>query len=164
MALARFLHLGLNMEQLKWTPHHAELQTIMKQETKTLRELLANFHQEEMLILNMNDLYWNRMIEERQRLLRELTDLGQRRCLAIESIQIKTLQMKAPLKSLLPLNLPESWEILSLQDQILTLWDRMNLQTSRNHMVKKLQPQSEQKNKIEIATETPEDYSEGDGS
>jgi hypothetical protein len=158
MRLARVLHLLISMEKMQWTPQHAKLQAIMQQEMLALRELLANLHQEEFLMAKMDPLYWDQMMEERATLFAKLTELKQNRDVAIRLLQPSHDQL--PLKDLLPLTQTESWEILSLQDQILTLWDRMNLQVSRNHMLKQLQPQK--KHKIEIATEALDEYDEGD--
>lgn len=153
------------MEQ--WTSTHAELQRVMKREFETLRELLANLHQEEVVILKKEPSYWKRLMNERSFLIEQLNAFRKTRFSTIKSLEEKTLQANAPLEKLLPLGNANSWEILSLRDQILTLSDRMSLQSSRNEMLTQLArhqhlPQPEQRRKITLATETLEDYNEDD--
>lgn len=53
-------------------------------------------------------------------------------------------------------------EVLSLQEQLATLSDRMGLQKSRNNMLKSIAAKSQPKKKIGVATLTREEYKEGD--
>ena len=155
------------MDDLHWTPAHAELHRVMKREIETLRELLANLHQEELLILQKETSYWKTLMEERRALVEQLNDLKQSRLVAIKSLEESAVQTNLSLEQLLPLSHASSWEILSLRDQILTLSDRMSLQSSRNEMLTQLaHHQSElkpvQKKKITLATESRELYNNED--
>ncbi len=155
------------MENPQWTPTHSELHRVMQREIETLRELLANLCQEEILILRKETAYWQKLMEERRALIEQLSGLRQTRFSAIKSLEENILQTNIPLEKLLPLNNASSWEILSLRDQILTLSDRMSLQSSRNEMLTQLahyqrEPKPGEKRKISIATETLEDYNEDD--
>jgi hypothetical protein len=140
------------MEKIKWTPKHTQLQEVMKEEMHTLQELLANLHQEERLLSNVNSYYWHQLMEERQRLMATLAVLQERLDLAMKSFDSEGHEIS--LKDLLPLTEEKSWEILAMQEQIYTLRDRMNLQASRNHMLKELKPKSRAKMEV-LEDESP---------
>jgi hypothetical protein len=156
------------MDNPQWTPLHTELQTVLKQEIDTMRELLGNLHQEEILILQKDMSYWNQLMEERGRLIIKLSGLREYRISTTASLEAHCSHINAPLEALLPPDDENSSELLALRDQMFALLDRMNLQCSRNDMLTQLarhqeapQPQQMQKQKISIATLPPEDYNVG---
>jgi hypothetical protein len=150
------------MDNLQWTPTHAELQKIMRREITTLRELLDNLQQEESMILKKETTYWSHLIHQRGLLLKQLSDLRESRFFTIEALKHKSSQKDSSLEQLLPLKCESSWEILSLRDQILTLIDRMSLQSSRNEMLTHLAQHQPRQKKIEVATEDFDHYNGGD--
>jgi len=156
----------------EWTPHHTELQNLMKKEIDTMRELLGNLRQEEMLIIQKEMTYWPQLMEERGRLIHQLSHLRQNRISTTETLESLThSHTNVPLEELLPPDNENSWELLTMRDQMFALLDRMNLQCSRNEMLTQLahhqtapQLQPEKKAKISIATLPPEDYNHRDAS
>ncbi len=152
----------------KWTETHSKLHTVMKREIETMRQLLANLHQEEIFILHQDKTYWNQLMEERGQLIAELSSIRQTRSTTTEILEeMFHFSHSAALEELIPLNDANSADLLFLRDQILTLLDRMNLQTSRNEMLVQLQLHQKQliplekKAKISIATLPPEEYKKG---
>ncbi len=156
----------------EWTQHHTDLQTLLKKEIDTMRELLGNLHQEEILIIQKEMAYWNQLMEERGHLIQQLSHLRQDRMYTTEILEsMNQTHSNVPLEELVPPDNENSWELLALRDQILALLDRMNLQCSRNEMLTQLahhqaspQLQPEKKAKISIATLPPEDYNHRDAS
>ncbi len=152
----------------EWTPHHTELQNLMKKEIDTMRELLGNLRQEEMLIVQKERTYWPQRMAERGRLIHQLSHLRQNRISTTDTLESLThSHANVPLEELLPPDNENSWELLALRDQMFALLDRMNLQCSRNEMLTQLahhqtapQLQPEKKAKISIATLPPEDYND----
>lgn len=158
------------MENQQWTELHTELQTLLKKEIDTMRELLGNLHQEEILIIQKDMSYWNQLMEERGQLIHKLSSLRENRISTTETLESRTTfsHSNVPLEELLPIDNENSWELLALRDQMFALLDRMNLQCSRNEMLTQLarhqpapQVQPERKAKISIATLPPEDYNIG---
>jgi len=155
-----------------WTEAHTKLQNLMKKEIDTMRELLGNLHQEEMLIIQKEMGYWNQLMEERSHLISQLSHLRQDRASITESLEsMAHLHPNVSLEELLPPDHENTWELLALRDQMFALLDRMNLQCSRNEMLTHLaqhqptlQPLPEKKAKISIATLPPEDYNNRDAS
>jgi len=154
----------------KWTDLHTQLQGLMKREIDTMRELLGNLHQEEILILQKDMSYWNQLMEERAHLIGQLSDVRQNRISTTASLESMAApsQPNIPLEELVPYDNENSWELLALRDQMFALVDRMNLQCSRNEMLTQLakhqpalQQLPEKKAKISIATLPPEDYNIG---
>jgi hypothetical protein len=160
----------------EWTEHHTALQNLLKKEIDTMRELLGNLHQEEILIIQKEMAYWNQLMEERGHLIQQLSHLRQDRMYTTEILEsMNHSHANVPLEELVPPDNENSWELLAMRDQILALLDRMNLQCSRNEMLTQLAhhqascqnhpgPQPEKKAKISIATLPPEDYKERDAS
>lgn len=160
----------------EWTQHHTDLQNLMKKEIDTMRELLGNLRQEEMLIIQKEMSYWNQLMEERGHLIEQLSHLRQDRVATTEMVEeIKHSHSNVPLEELVPPDNENSYELLALRDQMFALLDRMNLQCSRNEMLTQLArhqatPQHhperlpEKKAKISIATLPPEDYKDRDAS
>lgn len=146
---------------IKWTETHTRLQELMKKEIEAMRRLLGNLHQEEMFILQKDKTYWGQLIEERTTLISELSDLRQTREATTEKLESMHNMPHTTLENLLPPDNENSWDVVSLRDQILTLLDRINLQSSRNEMLNHLeayQPAPKKKAKISIATLPPDDY------
>jgi len=156
----------------EWTKHHTDLQNLMKKEIDTMRQLLSNLHQEEMLIVQKETSYLNQLMEERGHLIEQLSYLREDRIAATGILEaINNSYPNVPLEELLPLDNDNSCELLALRDQMLALLDRMNLQCSRNEMLTQLarhqaapQPLPAKKAKISIATLPPEDYNNRDAS
>ncbi len=160
----------------EWTQHHTDLQNLMKKEIDTMRELLGNLHQEEMLIIQKEMAYWNQLMEERGHLIQQLSYLRQDRVATTGILEaINHSHPNVPLEELLPPDNENSYELLALRDQMFALLDRMNLQCSRNEMLTQLAhhqaaPQHhpehlpEKKAKISIATLPPEDYNNRNAS
>ena len=156
----------------EWTEHHTDLQNLLKKEIDTMRELLGNLHQEEMLIIQKEMAYWNQLMEERGHLIQILSHLRQDRIYTTEILEsMNHSHANVPLEELVPPDNANSSELLGMRDQILALLDRMNLQCSRNEMLTQLahhqtspQHQPEKKAKISIATLPPEDYKDRDAS
>jgi hypothetical protein len=156
------------MGSIEWTETHNHLQLIMKRELDTMRQLLDNMNLEEQFILRKEQKYWSNMMEERTHLIEQLDNIRHDRVIVTEKLESMTHRSHVPLEELLPSQDTNSWEILSLRDQMLTLLDRMNLQSSRNEMLlhlaqtPSLAPAPEKKKKISIATLPSEDYKERD--
>ncbi len=155
------------MESIRWTEIHDSLHLVMKRELDTMRQLLDNMHLEEQFILRNEKKYWSSMMEERNELKRQLSEIRQNRQFVTEKLENLTHQSNVPLEELLPSEDTNSWEVLSMRDQILTLLDRMSLQASRNEMLFQLSKapaliREAPKKKISIATLPPEGYNERD--
>ncbi len=152
------------MESIEWTEMHDSLQLVMKRELETMRQLLDNMNLEEQFILRKEKKYWSSMMEERAHLVDQLGEIRQSKQVVMEKLEALTRLTNVPLEELLPAKHTNSWEVLSLRDQMVTLLERMNLQTSRNEMLVQLEriPAPQVKKKISIATLTSEDYKEGD--
>lgn len=152
------------MQTIRWTETHDYLQLVMKRELETLRQLLDNLHLEEQFILKGEKKYWFSMLEERTHLKKQLDLLHQDKHYVTKKLETLTQQANAALESLLPAQDTNSWEILSMRDQMHTLLERMNLQKSRNEMLTNLVPQQvhKEKKKISIATLPEERYKLGD--
>lgn len=148
---------------LKWTETHIELQNLMKKEIEAMRRLLGNLHQEEVFILQKNPSLIKDLLEERIRLISDLSLIRQRRESTIEKLSDTTCLPLSNLEELLPTENENSWEMVILRDQILSLLDHIHLQKSRNEMLIHLeayQPAAKKKKKISIATLSPDDYND----
>jgi adenylosuccinate lyase len=147
------------MGSIEWTKTHENLQQVMKRELETMRQLLDNMNMEEQFILRNEKKYWSSMMEERTQLAQRLGSIRQDRHIIVEKLESLVSQENAPLEELLPAQDTNSWEILSLRDQMMTLSDRIALQTSRNEMLLHLaqtpalaKESPQKKKKISIAT------------
>jgi len=156
----------LIMEAIQWTETHTYLQAVMKKELETMQKLLANVSLEEQFILQKENRYWDSLMGERARLKEDLGKIHQDRLSVIEKIEFLTSNPHVDLEALLPPQDLNSWEILSLRDQMLTLQDRISLQSSRNEMLLHVleTPLPQQKTKITLETLTREDYKDRDAS
>lgn len=156
------------MDSMEWTETHDHLQEVMKRELETMRQLLDNINLEEQFILKREKKYWTSMMEERTSLIQQLSEIRQNRLLITERLEAILHHPSSALEELLPTQHTNSWEVLSLRDQMVTLLDRMNLQTSRNEMLlhlaqaPALAPLPQSKKKISIATLPSDNYKERD--
>ena len=123
------------MELIQWTENHTYLQAVMRKELETMQKILSNISLEEQFMLQKENRYWNTLKEERARLKEELVKIHRDRVSIIEKIEFLARQPQVDLEALLPPQDVNSWEILSLRDQMLTLADRISLQASRNEML-----------------------------
>lgn len=107
---------------------HLQLQQVMKKEIGTMREILANMHQEELSLLLGDKASLYQVMDERSKLLGFLS-----------SLRLNRLEMSKKLQAFDDHHLDEIiWsETLSLRDQIMALVERMNMQHSRNAFVEK---------------------------
>lgn len=154
------------MESVKWTETHDYLHLVMKRELETIRQLLDNMNLEEQFILKKQKKYWSTMLEERSHLKMQLEAISQDKIYTTKKLEKLTCRSNALLEELLPAQDTNSWEILSLRDQTETLLERIKEQTNRNEMLVNIvavRKSSRPKNKITVATLTPEGYKEGDG-
>lgn len=146
---------------IKWTKTHTELQALLKKEIEAMRQLLGNMHQEEVFIVQKDKTYLPQLMNERAKLIAQLTSLRLDRVAATERLESLENHTNSNLEDLLPPNDENSCDILILRDQMLALLDRIHLQSSRNEMLSHLeayQPAPQKKGKISVATLPPDDY------
>jgi hypothetical protein len=117
------------MQTKNWKEAHAGLQHNMQQEIETMREILANMHQEEVTLIQKDKHAWSQIMEERSHLLNQLNTIRKAR---LEATQKLESIAGGPLETALPFQDENSCETLFLHDQLLALIDRLNLQNSRN--------------------------------
>ena len=160
-------------QQEIWKETHTVLQQSMKKEIETMREILANMHQEEASLISRDKTAWAQVMDERSKLLARLGDLRDTRLQATQKLQTLACphgtSEEIPLENLLPMDDESSCETLFLRDQMMALLDRMNLQNNRNDLLSRiserpeslqpqLQPQpKKRKNKISVATLPPKE-------
>ena len=152
-----------------WTEMHEKLQQSMKKEIETMREVLANMHQEEQSLLINDKSSWSRVMEERSALILRLSDLREERLHTTEKLQLMAFPQgvpeDVPLEDLFPPQDLLSCETLTLRDQLMALVERLNLQSGRNEILFNLsqhpmreEPQVQpHKPKISIATLPPKE-------
>ena len=113
----------------KWDKAHLTLNSALEKEIRMMREQLANFHQEELALLEQNLPQWRQIAIERSENTLELKELRSLRMQATEELTKVSVHLE---KELLPEEDETSCEILTKIDQIVALTDRMNLQNCRN--------------------------------
>lgn len=96
-----------------------DLQVLLKKEISAMREILANMHQEELSLMIGDQNTLRIVLDERSKLLAQLSDLRLARMEISKTLENST-------------ELAVHCEILSLRDQILALVERMNFQNLRN--------------------------------
>ena len=96
-----------------------DLQVLLKKEISAMREVLANMHQEELSLMLGDQNTLRLVLDERSKLLAQLSDL-----------RLARIEISKKIKTEGDLTL--HCEILSLRDQILALVERMNFQNLRN--------------------------------
>ena len=106
----------------------------MQKEVNLMRDLLANMHQEELSLLMHDRPSWNKLMEERAKIVEHLGSWRSLRIAATEKLTTHFGQEKKvpSLEELLPATLQSSCEILSLRDQLMALTERTNSQNCRN--------------------------------
>lgn len=157
-------------QQEAWKETHAELQQSMKQEIETMREILANMHQEELSLMSKDKTAWAHIMEERSKLIARLSDLRDLRLQATLKLQSLAFPQggtdEIPLEKLLPAEEASSCETLFLRDQMMALLDRLNLQSNRNELLNNISERQEpalapqpkkKKSKISVATLPPKE-------
>ena len=156
-----------------WKETHDQLQQSMKKEIETMREILANMHQEELSLISKDKTAWAHVMEERSKLIAQLSDLRDSRLQATQKLQSLAFPQgipdEIPLDQLLPAEDAASCETLFLRDQMMALVERMNLQNNRNELLGNISERREssqpalqpvpkkKKNKISIATLPPKE-------
>jgi hypothetical protein len=148
---------------MEWTETHDYLELVMKRELETMRRLLENMHLEEQFLMQKQKKHWSAMMQERELLMQQLKAIRQDKGSTTQKLRLLFRMVEASLQELLPPDHGSSFEILSLQDQMITLTDRISLQTSRNEMLKSLVQahiKEVPKKKIAVATLPLEEYKE----
>ena len=120
---------------MKWTDTHNSLMLSMQKEVTLLRDLLTNLHQEELSLLMHDRPTWNRIIEERANIVKNLDPCRQARMEATKKLSEGMKPTETPLEELLPSQDENSCEVLLLRDQISALTERMNRQSNRNQIL-----------------------------
>lgn len=122
---------------------HEELKRSMQKEVNLMRDLLANMHQEELSLLMHDRPSWNKLMEERAKIVENLGSWRSLRIAATEKLTTHYGQgKKGPtLEEILPATEESSCEILSLRDQLMALTERTNGQNYRNqNLYKQVEP------------------------
>jgi hypothetical protein len=115
---------------------HNDLRRMMEMEIETMREILANMHQEEVSLVQKDKTAWSHVIQERSNLMEKLGDLREKRLSTTEDLKkiffpqgnTETITFE----EIIPCQGEESCDLLILRDQITALIDRLHLQHSRN--------------------------------
>ncbi|MBY0529947.1 MAG: hypothetical protein K2P51_07120 [Rhabdochlamydiaceae bacterium] len=127
-------------QQTEWNQLHGSLKNIMQQELSLTRELLANFHQEELSLMLQDQGSWTQIMQQRAQMIERLSTLRLQRQQTTEQI-IPLAEKKgttATLDEILPLNEEITYEIFNLRDQLLALTERINRQQSRNQHLREM--------------------------
>jgi hypothetical protein len=123
-------------EKAPWGVAFEQLKALLQKEVALMREMLANFHQEEFSLLMNEKETWVRVIEQRSDMVVTLIGLRHERTLATKALQeLAKEKLKKTSISFQELFAQEdiiSGEILSLLDQILALVQKLNQQNCRN--------------------------------
>lgn len=121
----------------KWNEIHETIKLTLQREIDTMRELLANMHQEELSLLLQNRETRATLLEERGQLIMHLGSLRSERISAMDTLE-KTVGKEhahPTVDELLPLDEGISSEIRSLSEQLLAITDKMNEQNARNQQL-----------------------------
>jgi hypothetical protein len=121
-------------QQAEWNQLHGSLKNIMQQELSLTRELLANFHQEELSLMLQDQGSWTQIMQQRAHMIERLSALRLHRQSTTEQI-VSLAEKKGPtptLEEILPLSEEITYEIFNLRDQLLALTERINRQQHRN--------------------------------
>lgn len=125
-----------NKKKGPWGPAYEQLKDSLQKEVALMREMLANFHQEEFSLLMNEKEKWATVMEERSDMVVTLANLRRARIEATKILQdLAKDKLKKPQISYKELFAQEDivgGEILSLLDQILALVQKLNLQNCRN--------------------------------
>ncbi|HSX04298.1 MAG TPA: hypothetical protein VLG76_06175 [Rhabdochlamydiaceae bacterium] len=122
-----------------WGEAFEQLKALLQKEVALMREILANFHQEEFSLLMNERETWTKVIEQRSDMIVTLMGLRHDRARATKELQeLAKEKLKKTTISFQELFSQEdvvSGEILSLLDQILALVQKLNLQNCRNEFL-----------------------------
>lgn len=125
-----------NKKKAPWGIAFEQLKALLQKEVALMREVLANFHQEEFSLLMNEKETWARVIEQRSDMVVTLIQLRRQRSMATHALQeLAKEKLKKTSISFQELFAQEdiiSGEILSLLDQILALIQKLNQQNCRN--------------------------------
>ena len=106
------------------------LNLALKKEVNLMREVLANFHQEELCLLEADLTRWSEIMLERSDFVVQLQTLRAKR-MDFTSDLVRWVVMEGK-SELLPSDEESSCEILNQLDQVVALLERINLQNCRN--------------------------------
>ena len=123
----------------EWSPTHDQLRDAMQKEISVLRELLANLFQEE-IFLSQKDTKGIFLIQEdRSNLLKTLSVLRKQRLVLTKHLKELLTSTRSGKKldfeHLLPPEHENTSQVLSLRDQMRSLFEKMNTQKVRNHFL-----------------------------
>lgn len=125
-----------NKKKAPWEGAFEQLKALLQQEVALMREMLANFHQEEFSLLMHEKETWVKVIEERSNMVVTLIGVRRERNMATKELQeLAKEKLKKTSITFQELFAQEdiiSGEILSLLDQILALVQKLNQQNCRN--------------------------------
>lgn len=132
-----------------WNEIHKTFQEAMKKEIETMREILANLHQEELSLVLNDKITLDRVMKERTVLVNKLELFKKNRIEAL--LKLKALYPSAENKDsdslkemICPAN-EECCETLFLRDQHTAIFERIHLQSSRNKLLLNLVQSMEKK-------------------
>ena len=119
-----------------WKQLHKSLQEALKKEVDTMREILANLHQEELCLVMNDQGSFNRLLQERDSLMTKLNSFKKNRIDIFHALRASLpettgIKIEAP-EDLACVLKEESCETLLLKDQQKAIIERINLQSSRN--------------------------------
>ncbi len=117
-----------------WQEIHDQLQISMKKEILTMRELLANMHQEEISLLGNDIKSLEQILHERSELIQRLGNLRSIRITVTNKLSklASTEDTIATFDEIFSSSETLDCEMLLLRDQILALTDKMNSQLKQN--------------------------------
>lgn len=125
-----------NKKKGPWGQAYEQLKDSLQKEVALMREVLANFHQEEFSLLMNEKEKWAVVMEQRSDMIVALALLRRTRIQATQMLQeLAKDKLKKPQISYQELFAQEDIigsEILSLLDQVLALIQKLNLQNCRN--------------------------------
>jgi hypothetical protein len=123
----------------QWMETHDALRIVMQNEIRLMRELLANMHEEELVLLLNDNPGWTQVVQKRVSMLQSLKHLRGQREVTTKNIEgLVFSQGKKQIigvSDLLPSEEEITCEILSLSDQLVALMEKINYQNTRNEML-----------------------------
>jgi hypothetical protein len=114
----------------KWENAHKILHSSLSSEIRSMREVLASLHQEELALLHGEESRWAQVMQERSELV--VTLANQREVRMQATTELTKCAISLGKKELLPHSEESSCSILSKLDQHTALLERINLQNCRN--------------------------------
>lgn len=147
-------------DPISWNAMHEKLKESMKKEITTLREILANMHQEKELLILNDSANLEKILNERSDMLCRLDTLQSERLKAIKHLSEAAHLDSLSLEQLLPLEEEESCETLLLQEQLTSLKEKIEEQSHENSFLKQnripsyLKKEIAPKKKTKVAVDT----------